>query len=62
MLNNNNNKKKNRECEAAPILSYVDELIGKNVGHYFFLEDEDELWKQRCCRGKFRCQVFGKIP
>ena len=38
--------KKVRECEAATILSSVDELIGKVVDHYCFLEDEDESWNR----------------
>ena len=34
--------KKARECEAATVLSSVDELIGKVIDHYCFLQDEDE--------------------
>ena len=38
--------KKARECEVATVLSSVDELIGKVIDHYCFLEDEDESWNR----------------
>ena len=38
--------KKARESEAAAILSSADELIGKVIDHYCFLEDEDESWNR----------------
>ena len=33
--------KKARECEVATVLLSVNELIGKVIDHYCFLEDED---------------------
>ena len=36
--------RKAREWEAAAILSSVNELIGKVIDPYCFLEDEDESW------------------
>ena len=38
----NKKQKKNRECEKGTVLSSVDELIGKIIDHYCFLQDEDE--------------------
>ena len=49
VLKNGNSQqktKKARECETATILSSVDELIGKVIDHYCFLEDEDESWNR----------------
>ena len=39
-------------CEAATILSSVDELIGKVIDHYCFLEDEDGSWNRGAVVGK----------
>ena len=44
--NSQQKTKKARECETATILSSVDELIGKVIDHYCFLEDEGELWNR----------------
>ena len=55
-------KQKKSECEVATVLSAVDELIGKVIDHYCFLEDEDESWNRRVIVEKSGIyQVFGKI-